>query len=764
MFFLVEVVPEDLRRGSNQGQDGRSEPFVAVDPVDPRRVVVTASRWVAEDITAKDFLFVSGDGGQHWSKQQILPPISSDISCVIGGATRSLYVSRIDASVQGLVAPAPSFKPLVVLQSRDIGSAAPSATQVVAPPDVRADQPLVATTVVAAGPDAGKERVFVYYRHFTANGAPEGVGLLRCDDARAAKPVFAEVVWDQRLMNFPLFGTRLVAHPSDRVYLARYVVGPGSTAGNLLADVVVFRDDHGLRGPQVFADLLDRRDNTPGSHAARGVHVLRSAALGDQDVGDGTGALAVHPLNPDVVFLAYAHDTPQGFALHVCRSINAGLDWTPVHDVPHATNPSLAVLENGEVGLAYQAVDDTVDPKNPLWSSELLRSPDGVDWTAPALPIARFRQRDIAGTHRPYVGDYAALVAVGKVFHGVFCTGDAHTAANFPTAMPFDPSPADPAVKVQINPFYYKVARPEVTKLNLDHGPAAGGTAITITGVSFTGATGVRFGNSAATRVTVVDDTTITATSPPGSGTVPVIVTTPGGVSGAVPRSRFSYDAPPPPPPPKPPAITALEPASGDTIGGTSVQVTGTNLTGATDVSFGAAAARSFAAVDDTTVTAVSPHGRDAVQVTVTTPAGTSEGAAFTYADPLLKMGDSGPEVLRLRRALRGLNTMLDEPTDSFDAPTETAVRRLQGRHGLAQDGEVGDQTWSVLDDDVTLIQAALANLGFYNGEQTGDFDDATRADTETYQAARGLGVDGIVGPKTFQALSDDGQAITRPT
>jgi LPXTG-motif cell wall-anchored protein len=55
-------------------------------------------------------------------------------------------------------------------------------------------------------------------------------------------------------------------------------------------------------------------------------------------------------------------------------------------------------------------------------------------------------------------------------------------------------------------------------------GPAAGGTTVTVTGGCFTGATAVLFGTTPAASFTVVDDHTIRAVSPAGTGVVDVTV------------------------------------------------------------------------------------------------------------------------------------------------------------------------------------------------------------------------------------------------
>jgi hypothetical protein len=74
---------------------------------------------------------------------------------------------------------------------------------------------------------------------------------------------------------------------------------------------------------------------------------------------------------------------------------------------------------------------------------------------------------------------------------------------------------------------------PTITGIAPLSGPTTGGTPVTITGTNFTGATSVTIGGAAATKASVVNATTITATTPAGTaGARDVVVTTPAG-SGA---------------------------------------------------------------------------------------------------------------------------------------------------------------------------------------------------------------------------------------
>ncbi|WP_405584208.1 IPT/TIG domain-containing protein [Streptomyces sp. NBC_01190] len=74
-----------------------------------------------------------------------------------------------------------------------------------------------------------------------------------------------------------------------------------------------------------------------------------------------------------------------------------------------------------------------------------------------------------------------------------------------------------------------------------------------------------------------------------------------------------------------------ISPNQGSTGGGTTVTITGTNLSGTTAVRFGSKLATAVTNVSPTQVTAVSPSGAGTVGVTVTTPGGTSNPISFFY-------------------------------------------------------------------------------------------------------------------------------------
>jgi len=142
-----------------------------------------------------------------------------------------------------------------------------------------------------------------------------------------------------------------------------------------------------------------------------------------------------------------------------------------------------------------------------------------------------------------------------------------------------------------------------------------------------------------------------------------------------------------------------------------------------------------------------------------------------TAARPTLRRGSKGPLVVRLQQAA-GVS-----PADGdFGPRTEAGVRVFQSARGLVPDGIVGPATWVAIDgasgphalheaatgpllkrgaegDGVRKLQKRLELRGFDPGAVDGEFGAGTESAVRRFQAAAGLHVDGVVGPRTSATL-----------
>lgn len=173
-----------------------------------------------------------------------------------------------------------------------------------------------------------------------------------------------------------------------------------------------------------------------------------------------------------------------------------------------------------------------------------------------------------------------------------------------------------------------KPPKPAELSLSPNYGSVAGGAFVTLLGSGFTNATSVAFGSQVA-QFDVLSDGKILAVAPPASGGTPqavdIIVTTPIGVSTAVPPDGFTYVVAP--------AVTQLTPSEAPYLGGTQVVIGGSGFSGANEVLFGVTPAV-FQVWSDGVVTATAPPGIGLVQVAVRTTRGISAAGAasqFTY-------------------------------------------------------------------------------------------------------------------------------------
>ncbi|MEO0396481.1 MAG: peptidoglycan-binding protein [Cyanobacteria bacterium P01_A01_bin.137] len=183
-----------------------------------------------------------------------------------------------------------------------------------------------------------------------------------------------------------------------------------------------------------------------------------------------------------------------------------------------------------------------------------------------------------------------------------------------------------------------------------------------------------------------------------------------------------------------------------------------------------------------------------------------SEPRLLTQAESVLALGSTGSAVKELQAMLALMGYYSGSVDGIYEQGTMAAVRQFQTDAKLTADGVVGPATWrrllptpailaepqtpSVsegngapgdtdtpdidspintaasesagdlpvlqLDDrgaDVTTLQQRLAALNLYSGLIDGVFGSQTEQAVEAFQRQSGLGVDGVVGPATWQQL-----------
>jgi hypothetical protein len=262
--------------------------------------------------------------------------------------------------------------------------------------------------------------------------------------------------------------------------------------------------------------------------------------------------------------------------------------------------------------------------------------------------------------------------------------------------------------------------------------PASGvaGTSVTIYGSGFSGATSVSFGGSLATP-TVVNDSQITVTAPAHSaGTVDITVTTPFGTSAIVVADQFTYTSGSS----SSVVVTYVTPASG--IAGTSVTVYGTGFTGATYVSFGGATATPTV-INDSQITVIAPaHAAGTVDITVTTPFGTS---AIVVADQFTYTASSGPYITSISPTSGPAGTTVTIYGSGFTGATSVSFGGLYATYTVNSDTQI------------TATAPSTQTVGLVNVVVTTSLGSSTQTVQFSYTAATPTvtGVSPTSGPRS---------------
>ncbi|NLH66535.1 MAG: hypothetical protein GX471_10225 [Candidatus Microthrix parvicella] len=251
---------------------------------------------------------------------------------------------------------------------------------------------------------------------------------------------------------------------------------------------------------------------------------------------------------------------------------------------------------------------------------------------------------------------------------------------------------------------------PSITRLIPASGPDTGGTLVDIVGADLTGATGIDFGGTAGTGLTVNPTGSLATVTTPAhtAGPAPVTITTPAGVSNA--DKLFTFEAHLPP---GTPTLTGIDPTEGPETGGTTALLTGTNLAGTIGVDFGGTPATIITTTDTALLVTTPAHAAGTVDVTATDGATTTDPLAFEYV-PVVEP-TYGPDVIANLVAL--LAAELGVPVSSRRSPTATkdsdpsvVVRRTGGpSKGVASDNPtVTIEAWApTTTESFQLLQSA---------------------------------------------------------
>jgi hypothetical protein len=394
-------------------------------------------------------IFVSQDGGNTWTLNNIVPSTSTtgDITHASTGGSATLYVGILRL---------PGRLLLNELDTIDFTS---STTMSVQATGNQVDQPFVQGIRVE-----GKDRIYIGKNDLNASNGRTATVDVSLDGGTTYTAI--------RIETRDTFGQD---GPSIRPTVARdgtiYVAyfGWRSFSGGIAtSDVVVVRDDTGATGATPFQALTDT-DRLAGRRVVQGVTIPFSNAstLGQERIGS-TLSIAVDPNNSATVYMAWGDRVGTGdiYTIHVRRSTDKGVTWSSsdLRTLTNATNPALAVADNGTVGLLYQQVSGT--GASSRWVTHLEQTRDAFTTVRDTI-LASVPANAPSVQFLPYIGDYDFLLAVGNEFRGIFSANNTPDLANFPQGVTYQRKAnfttktledgSGGTVAVSIDPFYFSI-------------------------------------------------------------------------------------------------------------------------------------------------------------------------------------------------------------------------------------------------------------------------------------------------------------------
>ena len=423
---VVNVIPNNMSGETNQD----SEPNLAVNPADPNQMAASAftpSQGFCGPNLAP--IFVSNAAGLNWNLNCIVPSdntgLTRDITVRFSGTTNNLY-----AGILRRPQPVANQPRLNILRTNNFLN---PAVMTVLVDRNGVDQPYIQATTVGAN-----DRVYVGDNDFNPPVLGRTATIDRSINAQLAVPMFNIISIESRATSGQDGPPIRPAIHSDGTIYGIFYGWRAFNFGNATTDVVVVRDDNGGAGG--FANLIDPGDGNAGMRVVQNRIVpwanFSQPNFGQERFVGSNISIAVDPNNSDIVYIAWADRMVANgpYTLHISRSLNRGVNWSgDLRTITNATNPALAINDNGTVGFLYQQViGGLAAPMRWVTHIELT---DNAFSNVQDFVLADVPANTPAPQFIPYIGDYVHLMAVGANFHGIFSANNTPNNANFPNGV-----------------------------------------------------------------------------------------------------------------------------------------------------------------------------------------------------------------------------------------------------------------------------------------------------------------------------------------
>lgn len=452
--LVVNMIPKALSFETNQD----SEPTLAVNPKNPLQIAASA---FTPDPGGGNFapIYVSTDGGNTWLLNSVVPSdsaagsMTADITVAFSASTNVLYAGIIRLPIVN------GSTRLNILSTEDFLT---SVKMKVLVDRMGVDQPYVQASTALNGPGKGQDRVFVGSNDFqSSNGKTATID--RSDNGAKFVKVTIESRGTAGQDGPPV---RPAIHSDGTVYAVFHAWRSFDQAsGKGTADIVVVRDDTWGNGTPSFGALKDA-DNLSGKRVVQNSQFNFNDYLGLERTG-GAVAIAVDPTDSDVVYVSWADNQNGVYTIHLRKSSDRGLTWSAsdLKSVTLATNPALAVSNNGVIGFLYQQLVGSGASQR--FVTHFQRSNDSINWVD--LVLADTPANRPPKAFDPYLGDYAHLLSVGSDFYGIFSANNEPDMTHFPNGVIYQrnhdftkkrllDNDGSTSVDPSIDPFFFKVA------------------------------------------------------------------------------------------------------------------------------------------------------------------------------------------------------------------------------------------------------------------------------------------------------------------